>query len=72
MRALDFRKHQIRRDYRLSGGKLPYSLTPAQRLMLIIWQRRLKADFLRRSLDGVHARPSSTETQAEPKAKPSS
>ena len=48
MKALDFRRHQTLRSYRLSGGKLPHSLTSAQRLSLIIKQRRLKAEFLRR------------------------
>ena len=48
MKALDFRKHELRRSYRLSGGKLPHSITSAQRLALIIKQRRLKAEFLRR------------------------
>lgn len=48
MRTLDFRNNKARRSYRPSGGKLPYSLTPAQRLVLMIRQRKLKAEFLRR------------------------
>jgi hypothetical protein len=34
---------RIRRSWLMSGGLLPYQLTPAQRVLLIARQRKLKA-----------------------------